>query len=93
MTQKFELGQVVITKGIARHFERSNTFRVQATTSLLRYTEGDWGKISENDAALNEEALQIGDRLMACYETCVGDIWIITEWDRSVTTILLPEEY
>ena len=42
---------------------------------------------------MNDEALEIGERIVAKYETCEGDIFIITEWDRSVTTILFTHEY
>ena len=93
MAQKFELGQVVMTRGIANILESNARFQLEVNIAFAMYSNGDWGSISEGDAELNEEALKIGDRLMACYPTCIGDIWIVTEWDRSVTTILLPEEY
>ncbi|MDK2126761.1 plasmid related protein [Chitinimonas sp. DQS-5] len=67
---------------------------------IRRHARGDWGSVPKSDAALNLAALTPGDegRLMSVYPlpTAVDGettIWIITEWDRSVTTILLPSEY
>ena len=52
------------------------------------------GITCEEDAEMNTEAVNNGDdRILAVYKTCKGNIWIITEWDRSVTTILFPSEY
>lgn len=64
------------------------------TDLLSRHVRGDWGKIPPEDQGLNEEALASGGRLMSVYPLRTGEtIWIITEWDRSVTTLLLPEDY
>ena len=63
--------------------------------SFVRFTSGDWGDLCEDDKALNEDALKDGDRLMGEYvdKERGWKIWIITEADRSVTTILFPSEY
>jgi hypothetical protein len=61
---------------------------------LERHLRGDWGLVSAGDAQANDDALRDGDRLLSAYATRLGTrLWVITEYDRSVTTILLPEEY
>lgn len=63
---------------------------------LNRHLTGDWGDICDEDKLSNEQALQYGERLFSAYEIDAGDqkkLWIITERDRSVTTMLLPSEY
>ncbi len=62
--------------------------------ALQRHESGDWGDIGPEDIETNEQALLHGDRLFSAYHSTKGvKFWIITEWDRSVTTILLPEDY
>jgi hypothetical protein len=60
-----------------------------------RHAQGDWGDVCEEDWALNDLALADGDgRIFSSYELPEsGKVWVITEADRSVTTLLLPEEY
>lgn len=61
---------------------------------LKRHLCGDWGDISQNDAAANEDALRYGDRIISWYTASTGDrIMILTEADRSMTTILFADEY
>jgi hypothetical protein len=61
---------------------------------LLRHRHGDWGDLDPEDRRANERALRLGDRLLSSYRTRLdAKLWIITEWDRSATTLLLPEEY
>jgi hypothetical protein len=60
---------------------------------LARHAAGDWGDLCAFDRRQNEIALRDGYRVLSSYEVPAGRIWIITEADRSVTTILLPEEY
>jgi hypothetical protein len=63
-------------------------------TYLLRHVHGDWGEVGQEDWALNDRALVDGSRILSAYTTERGiRIWIITEADRSSTTILLPDEY
>ena len=91
---RFELGQVVMTRGIADVMENNEVFKAEVSKAFERYFNCDWGNTCEEDAAMNTEAVENGnDRVLAVYETCEGNIWIITEWDRSVTTILFPDEY
>lgn len=94
---KFNLGQVVITQGALAALEDSSQ---SASPFLKRHQSGDWGEVCEDDKKLNDESVaHEGDedqqqRVLSCYRTTKNErIWIITEWDRSVTTILLPEEY
>ncbi|MFQ5812041.1 MAG: hypothetical protein ACE5JC_10440 [Candidatus Zixiibacteriota bacterium] len=61
---------------------------------IQRHVAGDWGDLDDQDRRANEEALRVGNRLLSAYRTKRGErIWVITEWDRSATTILLPDEY
>ena len=88
-TQKFELGQILVTPGA---YEALNL--KDAARGLVRHASGDFGDMSDEDKALNEEAVESGERIMSAYHDS-NDVkfWIITEWDRSATTILLPSEY
>lgn len=91
----FEMGDVVMTCGIARLCEeKGKKFTEAVHNSFRRYVRKDWGELDDEDIQMNDNAFKSGeDRIFASYETEFGKIWIITEWDRSVTTILLPEEY
>jgi hypothetical protein len=61
---------------------------------LVRHIAGDWGELDEHDVRENELSLLHGWRILSCYRLSDGTkMWIITEADRSVTTVLLPEEY
>jgi len=89
--KKFELGQLVVTSGVAELME---TTKLDVLALTRRHQRGDWGDLDPFDRRLNDEALRTGEeRLFSAYETEEGRIWIITEWDRSVTTVLLPKEY
>jgi hypothetical protein len=62
--------------------------------ALSCHVRGDWGELGVEDKATNDRALVIGERLLSSYRTVDGmKFWIITEWDRSATTVLLPEDY
>lgn len=85
---KFPLGQIVITPNAL------STLSSQAIDEgMRRHTAGDWGNVCPDDAALNNQALVHGDRVLSVYGAGASRFWIITESDRSVTTILLPEDY
>ena len=61
---------------------------------VLRHAKGDWGLLDDDDRAANRRALEEGTRLLSRYLTAAAEeIWVITEADRSATTILLPSEY
>ena len=87
--QKFELGRLVITAAAL------STLPAEDVESAVRkHAGGDWGEIEEEDQEANEHALLAGLRLFSAYRTeCGIRFYIITEWDRSVTTVLLPEDY
>ncbi len=88
---KFPLGQVVATPGALEALRASNQ---DALPLLRRHAQGDWGEVSPEDARENEFSLTHGLRLLSVYTLTDGTrIWIITEADRSATTLLLPEEY
>jgi hypothetical protein len=90
-TSKFGLGRIVATPGALDALERCE----QAAAELLhRHVVGDWGDLDEEDRAENELSVKKGFRLLSAYRLRDGtEIWIITEADRSSTTVLLPEEY
>ena len=87
-TVRFSPGQVVITPG-ALAVLSDDVVR----ESLKRHLTGDWGDVDQHDARENERSLRAGFRLVSAYHQGDTKFWIITEADRSVTTILLPEEY
>jgi hypothetical protein len=93
----FELGQVVATPGAL-----SACSEEYLSLCLGRHVRGDWGSVCDDDKETNDQALIDGNRIISAYpinprEPCqdLGDnrLWIITEWDRSATTFLLPDEY
>ncbi len=91
MPAKFPLGQVVATPAALKALERAGQ---DAAFFLDKHAQGDWGELCIDDQKLNDQAIRAGERLVSLFETLTGDsLLIITESDRSVTTILLPEEY
>ena len=60
---------------------------------LVRHLHGDWGDLDEHDKQVNTDALEQGGRVLSTYGTEGSNVYIITEADRSVTTILRPDEY
>lgn len=90
---KFNLGQAVMTRGIAEEMEQNKEFAEFVRASFIRHSNGDWGEMCEEDKQANEDALKNDLRIFSAYIKGDWKIWIITEWDRSVTTILFPEEY
>ncbi len=87
----FPLGQLVATPGALAALEEAGQ---SANEFLRRHASGDWGEVCTEDASLNNQALKHGGRLLSAYRTRHGvRLWVITEADRSVTTLLLPDEY
>lgn len=85
----FELGQIVIT---------DNALQALSTAAVMesidRHAAGDWGELPPEDTCANNRALEGRGRLFSAYDSAEGTrFWVITEADRSVTTILLPEDY
>lgn len=93
MSKRFELGQLVSTAAVHAKREIDPEFAKFVSDSFLRYINGDWGELSEEDAKLNDESVESGERIHGTYKNDIWTIWIITEWDRSATTILFPEDY
>lgn len=85
--------QLVVTRGVHERIERDEEFAKGVYTSLRRYYSGDWGDLCDSDKEMNEIALKCGERIVARYNIGSDKIYIITEWDRTVTTILFPSEY
>lgn len=93
-SSKFQLGQMVMTSGIAAEIEANPAFRRHVLESLARHVTGDWGDLCNEDKQENEYSLTRHLRLLSSYEEDgFKKIWIITEADRSATTVLFPEEY
>jgi hypothetical protein len=92
LNARFEPGHTVMTSGVAEWIGQS---RFNPLPFLRRHLGGDWGEIDEHDRRRNDAALKSGeDRLFSSYQVKPGlTLWIITEGDRSVTTLLLPGEY
>ena len=87
----FPLGRVVATLGALQALEDAGQ---EPEEFLHRHDRGDWGEIPEAERQENAFALQHGFRILSAYTTNTGDrIWVLTEADRSATTILLPDEY
>lgn len=88
---RFALGRTVITPGAIEALQLAGQ---TPTEFLSRHISGDWGELSDEDVKENELSLEQGFRLLSRYQTSKGEcLWIITEADRSATTILLPIEY
>jgi hypothetical protein len=86
----FPLGRVLATPGALALMDELN---ISGAALLRRHVTGDWGDIQPDDRGLNEEALRAGSRILSVYGTSDERLWIITEADRSYTTILRPEDY
>lgn len=86
---KFSSGQIVLTPTALNTLSQTDV-----QTALVRHLRGDWGDVDEHDRKENELSLQRGFRLLSVYHAANGTkFWIITEADRSATTILLPSDY
>jgi hypothetical protein len=86
----FLLGRVVATPGVLKLLEEVGE---DPLCYLARHATGDWGEVDAHDRRENERSLKYGWRILSSYPVGENTIWIITEADKSVTTILLPEEY
>jgi len=87
----FKLGQLLVTPGALEALQASGQ---SPWVFLTRHLAGDWGDLCVEDKRLNDEAVQDGSRILSAYSTSRGaKVWLITEADRSATTILLPDEY
>lgn len=96
-----ELGRFVSTASVAELINNDQKFLHFIQVSLGRYMRNDWGDLSTEDCKMNDNAIKSGEeRILASYPFPAGaswngesKLWIITEWDHSVTTLLFPSEY
>jgi hypothetical protein len=84
----FPLGQIAVTANASLRLATE-----EVVTALHRHASGDWGDLPAEDTLANELALQRQERLFSAYGSGRHRFWVITEADRSVTTVLLPEDY
>ena len=88
-TGKFLLGQIVATPNALNAIPPD-----EIKSALDRHSHGEWGTVGQDDWNANEQALLHGGRLFSAYQSAQKiKFWIITEHDRSITTVLLPEDY
>ena len=86
---RFPLCRTVITRGALDALDEADV-----CTGIARHAIGDWGDLCAEDKEANDDALRVGARVLSAYHIDGGQkFWIITEADRSATTVLLPEEY
>ena len=90
---RFQLGKLVMTSGIQNIINEKPNYQYELVNYLNRYLNEDWGDLCDDDKQMNEDAIRNNERLLASYVTSGGKIYIITERDRSYTTILLRSEY
>lgn len=87
--KKFDSGHIVATRAALAVLDQ-----MEINRALYRHLAGDWGECNEMDKAENDAALHKGFRILSAYTSQSGEkFWIITEADRSATTILLPSDY
>ena len=96
-TNRFSAGKIFMTAGINERIAEDEQFAKFVLMSIRRHLKCDWGDLGEEDKGLNDAALnpEVPDRLFSAYEFNgkADRIYIITEWDRSYSTILFPKEY
>jgi len=94
MTIAINMGRLLMTRGVNDLVAENEAFAKFVMSSLTRHRSGDWGNLTYEDKQENELSLKAGYRLLSAYEVKgLPKIWIITEADRSATTILFPDEY
>lgn len=90
---KFQPGRLVCTRGVWELMQRDGSFMHFVHRSIGRHLNTDWGIVCQEDKEANGKALKFGSRLVSAYGKDFPKIWIITEADRSATTVLFPDEY
>jgi hypothetical protein len=86
----FKLGKVVLTTAALAHCNHRN---IDALLLIWRHAGGDWGDLDADDVNANVHAIQHDLRVLSAYKVGDAKMYVITEWDRSVTTLLLASEY
>lgn len=92
----FDFGNIVFTRGVYKKYTEDANFEFFVDKALQMHTSGNWGDVCDEDWESNQDALSSGGRLFSAYwldDSHTEKIWIITEEDRSTTTVLYPEEY
>lgn len=90
----YSLGKVVMTNGINSKMAENKKFSDEIMNCFKKYMVCDWGDMCNEDKEMNDNALRTGTaRVLAAYNTSEGRVYIITEQDRSYTTILFADEY
>jgi hypothetical protein len=89
-TPLFSLGHSVATPAVLTHLEKHG---INAQHYLDRHARGDWGEVPSGDAIENDFSVQNGFRVLSSYTIGGERVWVITEADRSITTLLFPAEY
>ena len=86
---RFKIGRLFATPSAVHDVPE-----IELLDAVARHASGDWGDVADDDRKANDAALRDGDRILSVYRTVAGTtFWIITEADRSTTTVLLPDEY
>ena len=94
MTVAINLGRLLMTRGVNDLVADDEAFAKFVMSSLTRHQRGDWGELTDEDKQENDLSLKAGYRILSAYEAKgLPKVWIITEADRSATTILFPAEY
>ncbi len=89
----FPIGKIYLTRGVNDKIAVNVAFAAFVLKSIQRHCIKDWGDLTDDDKQANDRALLEGTRILSAYIQGIYKIWIITEADRSATTILFPEEY
>lgn len=90
---KFDLGKICKTCGIDYAVQEDESFLVEIMSCFEKYVKCDWGDLCDEDKQANDVALINEGRILASYKTSKGKVYIITESDHSVTTVLFANEY
>ncbi len=90
---KFDLGKIYMTSGIDNEIKKDNKYIKELINCISKYLTGNWGDLEDYDKKANENALKNNERLLGSYSTSKGKVYLITEWDRSSTTIMFANEY
>jgi hypothetical protein len=86
----FPLGRTLATPGALAALEEAG---IAPASLIARHHQGDWGHLGPEDTEANQQALEEGSRIFSSYRIGERKVWVITEADRSATTVLLPEDY
>jgi len=93
LSPSFPIGKIYLTRGVNDKIAEDVTFAAFILKSIQRHCTKDWGDLTYDDKQANDSALLEGTRILSAYIQGIYKIWIITESDRSATTILFPDEY